>query len=104
MPIWNIIDRRTLHHKWRHVTVIVEPTNHDNSVLGADKAPRGDHSPCYDERADYSLADAIAWVQSMKHPMTLYIYDLGDGISVRGPDGPRKLKASVRKTQRARVA
>jgi hypothetical protein len=100
MAIWNIIDRRTLHHKWRHVTAIIEPTNHDNSVLGADKAPRGDHQPCYDERPDISYADAIAWGQAMRHPMTLYIYDLGDGIRVASRTKPKApLKASSRKAR-----
>jgi hypothetical protein len=83
--IWNIIDRRRRPYRWKAITAIMEPTYHDNSVADSDQAHETTDDIIYDQRAELSVADAVAWVQSLPFPATLYLYDLGDGISaVRG--------------------
>jgi hypothetical protein len=82
--IANIIDQRKRRHRWKHITAIIEPTYHDNSVDDSDETevPGPDFVP-YDERPDISVADAIAWALSLPFAETLYLYDLGDGIKGR---------------------
>jgi hypothetical protein len=79
--IWNIVDRRKRPHRWKAITAIIEPTSHDNSCADADQADdSAEESFAYDQRAEISLADAVIWAQSQPFAVTLYLYDLGDGI------------------------
>jgi hypothetical protein len=79
--IWNIIDNRQRRYRWKAITAAIEPVAHDNSCHDSDRAdpPEGDFVP-YDQRAEISLADAVIWAQSLSFAVTLYLYDLGDGI------------------------
>ena len=63
----------------------MEPTYQDNSVKDSDQAeaPEQDYL-IYDERAEISLPEAITWASSLPYGVTLYIYDLGQGINVVG--------------------
>lgn len=63
--ILNIIDKRTRRYRWKQITAIVEPTH-------------------YDQREEISLTDAVIWASSLPYAVTLYFYDLGDGVSVAG--------------------
>ena len=80
--ILNIIDRRKRRYRWKKITAIVEPTYHDNSVQDSDQTgvPKPGFSD-YDQREEISLADAVIWANSLPYDTTLYLYDLGDGIS-----------------------
>lgn len=79
--IWNIIDSRKRPFRWRAITAIIEPVSHDNSCADSDQAegPEGDFL-VYDQREEISLADAVVWAQSQPFAVTLYLYDLGEGI------------------------
>jgi hypothetical protein len=83
--IFNIIDRRKRRYRWKQITAIVEPTYHDNLCKDSDETevPEPGFTD-YDERAVISVADAIAWAMSLAFPVTLYLYDLGQGINVAG--------------------
>jgi hypothetical protein len=75
--IWNIVDRRRNHHRWRKIHAVVEATWHDNPASGADQAPESgsDADVTFDERSDISINAAIAWANSQSSPVTLYISD-----------------------------
>ncbi len=81
--LWNIIDRRTRPHRWREVNAIVEATEHDNSCKDADQAPESDPSLTVDYEAleAVSVAEAVQWAESKLCPVTLYLYDLGQGFA-----------------------
>ena len=83
--IFNIIDRRKRRYRWKQITAIAEPTYHDNLVADSDETevPEPGFFAC-DEKAVISVADAIAWATSLAFPVTLYLYDLGQGINVAG--------------------
>ena len=79
--IWNIIDRRARVYRWKTITALVEPVSHDNSCPDSDQADEpGEGSFPFDQRTEISLADAVVWAQSLPFAVTLYLYDLGDGI------------------------
>jgi len=79
--IWNIVDRRAREYRWKSITAIVEPVFHDNSCPDSDQADvPGEGFFDYDQRAEIALADAVVWAQSLPFAVTLYLYDLGDGI------------------------
>lgn len=81
--LWNIIDNRTRRYRWREVNAIVEATEHDNSCEDADQAPASDPSVyvlCESLEA-VSVAEAVQWAESLPCPVTLYLYDLGDGFN-----------------------
>lgn len=79
--IWNVIDRRARVYRWKAITAIVEPVSHDNSCPDSDRADEpGQGYFHFDQRAEISLADAVVWAQSLPFAVTLYLYDLGDGI------------------------
>jgi hypothetical protein len=85
--IHNIIDRRTRPYRWKAITAIMGPTYHDNRVADADQIEDTVFDTVYDQRAETSLADAVAWVQSLPFPATLYLYDLGGGIRSTSSQG-----------------
>ena len=81
--LWNIRDRRTRPYRWREINAIVEATEHDNSIEDADQAPSSDPSVyvlCESLEA-VSVSEAVQWAESLPCPVTLYLYDLGDGFS-----------------------
>ncbi len=79
--IWNIIDHRKRKFRWKSITAILEPICHDNSCSDSDQAeePDGPFTP-HDKLDETSLADAVIWAQSQPFAVTLYLYDVGDGI------------------------
>jgi hypothetical protein len=79
--IWNVIDHRKRPYRWKAITAIIEPVSHDNSCADSDQADEKDEGAIlYDHRAEISLADAVVWAQSQPFAVTLYLYDLGEGI------------------------
>ena len=91
LVIFNIIDKRKRPYRWKQITAIAEPTCNDNSVKDSDQAesPDGDVPDffVYDDRAAISLPDAIQWAHSLSFPVTLHLYDLGEGIKAAGKLG-----------------
>lgn len=79
--IWNIIDSRTRKYRWKNINAIVEPTSNDNFTNDADQAEEYDDAWEYDERENISVAEAVAWATSIPYPVTLYLYDEGDGTA-----------------------
>ncbi len=80
--IFNIVDSRKRPYRWKTITAIIEPTYHDNNVADSDHTESMRCDPEFDKRAEISLADAVAWAQSLAFPVTLFLYDLGEGIRV----------------------
>ncbi len=76
----NIIDRRKNKYVFSHINAIIEPTKQDNRRRDAELIKDDDEVTSYEERADISIAKAIAWANSLSGNYTLYIYDLGGGI------------------------
>jgi hypothetical protein len=81
--LWNIIDRRTRPYRWREVNAIVEATEHDNSCKDSDQAPESDPRLTVDYEAleAVSVAEAVQWAEGKPCPVTLYLYDLGQGFA-----------------------
>jgi hypothetical protein len=81
--LWNIIDRRTRPYRWREVNAIVEAIEHDNSCKDSDQAPESDPSLTVDYEAleAVSVAEAVQWAEGKPCPVTLYLYDLGQGFA-----------------------
>lgn len=83
--IFNIIDKRDHPHRWKDITVIIEPTWHDNYTAEAhngDESPVQDHVDSYKEFDGVSLGKAIEIGQELDYAVTLYIYDRGKGINI----------------------
>jgi hypothetical protein len=81
--IENIIDRRNRHHRWKRINAIVEPTWHDNDGgPDRDQSERGPDDIVYDQQEGISLAEAIAWANSLRDRVTLYLYDDGRGTTL----------------------
>lgn len=83
--IVNLIDNRKRRYRWKQITAIVEPTYHDNSVADSDQAevPPPGFLP-YDQREEISLVDAVSWANGLPFAVTLFLYDLGEGIRSAG--------------------
>jgi hypothetical protein len=77
----NIVDRRKRPYRWRVVNAVIEATAHDNGVTDADIMPPRDGDVVYDQRASISLETAIEWAAQQFSPVTLFLYDEGDGIA-----------------------
>ena len=87
--ITNIVDKRRRKYRWRKVNAIIEATWHDNSGEDTDEI-----DPCpeeieitYDEQEGVSIEEAVAWAQAESGdcPVTLFLYDDGEGTtSVEG--------------------
>lgn len=71
--IWNIIDERKRHYRWKLVHAAIEPTWHDNRCADADQAERWNGESEYDERKNVSVAEAVAWASQFPFPVTLYL-------------------------------
>jgi hypothetical protein len=80
--IWNIIDRRERPYRWREVNAIIEAVEHDNSCHDADPAPKSDPALVvdYDALEAVSVREAINWANEQPCPVTLYLYDIGQGF------------------------
>lgn len=81
--LWNVIDNRTRPYRWREVNAIIEAVEHDNSCKDADQAPASDLSLTvdYDALEAVSVHEAVKWANDQRCPVTLYLYDLGDGFT-----------------------
>lgn len=78
--LWNIIDRRKRPYRWKIVNAIVEAVEHDNSCLDADQALDSEHPVTYDALEAVSVNEAIKWAMEQPSPVTLYLYDDGEGF------------------------
>ena len=78
--ILNIVDRRRRNYRWKTITAIVEATCHDNDCGDTDNVEPTDDDIVFAAKPSISLSDAVAWAQGLPSPVTLYLYDLGDGI------------------------
>lgn len=78
--IWNIIDRRKRPYRWRRINAAIEATSNDNSVGDSDQADLLDDDVLYDERRSIPLSRAVQWAMEHETPVTLYLYDEGDGL------------------------
>jgi hypothetical protein len=78
--ICNILDHRKKPFFWKRINAIIEPTWHDNSHDG-DRTEATEGESEYDEKANISLEEALAWGNEFKYPVTLFLYDEGDGIA-----------------------
>lgn len=81
--IMNIVDRRKRPYRWARITAIAEATWHDNSVKDSDRDVPDQAGVAYAEMPECTVWEAINWVEAMSGKNTLYLYDLGDGISER---------------------
>ena len=79
--IWNVIDRRKRLYRWKCINAIVEPTWHDNSCTDTDFAEQHPAEIEYEEREGMSVAEAVNWAQAFSFPVTLYLYDEGEGVA-----------------------
>jgi hypothetical protein len=77
----NIIDHRTRPYRWRRVNAIIEATSHDNAEPDGDQAPSGGETVVYEQREAISLEAAVAWAAQQAGPVTLFLYDEGEGTA-----------------------
>lgn len=82
--IQNIIDNRTKRYRWKMVNAFAEPTWHDNAIAESDQAKPTLGESDYEAKENLSVEDAIAWAQAFSFPVTLHLYDEGDGLPQRG--------------------
>ena len=74
--LYNVIDHRKRHYRWKNLKAVIEPTNHDNTVKDSDPAPPllNFDLVCEDKNG-ISLNEAIKWANEQIVPVTLYLYD-----------------------------
>ena len=84
--IWNIVDNRQRRYRWKVVNAIVEAVEHDNSCRDADQAPESHPLVTVDYAAleAVSVNEAIRWAMDQPCPVTLYLYDEGQGFAAEG--------------------
>lgn len=88
MTLVNIVDNRKNRYQWKAVYGVIEPTENDNSLEGADKS---EDNPYGGGIVEFSygpkaLNDLIEWGQNYKHgkgEFTLYLHS--DDPSPFGP-------------------
>lgn len=78
--LWNIIDNRKRRYRWKSVNAIVEAVEHDNACADADQAKASEQPVTYDALEAVSVNDAIRWALEQPSPVTLYLYDDGEGL------------------------
>jgi hypothetical protein len=78
--IYNIIDRRKRPYRWKRVNAVIEATSSDWNVDDSDEQPPGADDITYEDRKDISVEQAVAWATAESSPVTLYLYDEGEGI------------------------
>ena len=81
--LWNIVDRRQRRYRWKSVNAIVEAIEHDNCCADSDQAPASDPSAyvIYDALEAVSVNEAVRWAMEQPCPVTLYLYDEGQGFT-----------------------
>lgn len=83
--IWNVIDRRSRHYRWKRINAIIEAVEHDNACEDSEQAPNHADAITYDQREAVSVAEAITWAQAEPSAVTLYLYDEGGGFTSTKP-------------------
>lgn len=82
--ILNIVDRRKFKYR-KEITAIFEPTCHDNKLKDTLYGDVTEHTNYdgigYNEIEKCSLSEAIECGNKNINYVTLYIYDLGEGIN-----------------------
>ena len=78
--ISNIINRRKRPYRWKRVNAVIEATSNDWNVADSDEQAPGPNDIVYADRRDISVEEAVAWASAEPSPVTLYLYDEGDGI------------------------
>ena len=82
MALYNIVDGRKKRYRWKTVNAVIENTSHDNPVNDSDQIEEpSEGGILYQAKKNISVHDAIAWAESQECPVTLFLYDQGDGIS-----------------------
>lgn len=86
--ITNIYDQRKRRYRWKLVNAVIEPTWHDNACRDSDQisSEGWKNVSFYEQRTDISLADAILWASGVGYPVTLFLYDQGEGIEADNED------------------
>ena len=81
--LWNIVDHRQRRYRWKSINAIVEAIEHDNCCADADQAPASDPSAyvVYDALEGVSVNEAVRWAVEQPCPVTLYLYDEGQGFT-----------------------
>lgn len=87
--IVNIVDRRSRRHRFLNINAIVEAAWHFNHYVDGDKIT-GRRGPDYQDKENVTIADAVRWAQSFKDPVTLFLYDEGEGTTVAHRPPPLK--------------
>lgn len=85
--ILNIVDHRKNRYRWREITAIFEPTFHDNSCKNSDLTTEEENlcnGISYHEIKKCSLNAAIRYAIDSESHLTVYLYDLGEGIKADG--------------------
>lgn len=65
------------------MNAVAEPTWHDNSVADSDSSAPEPGESDYEERKGLPVTEAAGWAQGLPFPVTLYLYDDGDGLADR---------------------
>lgn len=73
--IANVIDNRKSQYRWNRVIAIAEPAWHDNKCPDADQADKAADELDYEERAEFSVNEAIKWANELPYLVTLYLHD-----------------------------
>ena len=81
MMIGNIRDHRKRPHRWKRVNAVIEALEYDNSIQDADQteAVVPANLTLVDDRDGISVAEAIIWASEAPYPVTLFLYDAGEG-------------------------
>ena len=77
----NIIDNRKNRYQWKRLNAVIENTSHDNGIRDADQSetPEDGGILCEDKKT-ISLNEAVLWAERQTYPVTLFLYNEGDGI------------------------
>jgi len=71
--IWNIVDQRKRHYRWKRVNAVIEDSSADNSCDDSDQVlpEHGPAGPIYAARKNISVAEAVKWASQEKGLVTL---------------------------------
>jgi len=80
--LWNIVDRRRRRFRWKTVNAVIESVEQDNACADSDQAPPSDPqlTVLYDALEAVSVNEAVIWAMDQACPVTLYLYDEGEGL------------------------
>jgi predicted AAA+ superfamily ATPase len=84
--IWNIIDRRSRHYRWKLVSAVIEAVEHGDSCADADQVREVSSMEVIDndQREGVSVAEALEWANVQRCAVTLYLYDNGKATTNEG--------------------